>query len=87
MFIKDDLDGIQKEFKTVPKHYSSVSSKLTSVRDSYDLFCKPVRLLDINDLYDCDNDILMLSINYAIRDKVFSAILNSVKLPYYENRL
>lgn len=83
-YMKEDLDGVQKEFKTIPKHYSSVSSKLTLVRDSYDLFCEPVRMIDSNDLYDCDNDILMLCVNYAMRDKVFSAMLHSSKLPYWE---
>lgn len=87
MFIKEDLDGVQKEFKTVPKHYSSVSSKLILVIDSYDMFCEPVRVIDSNDICDYDNDILVLSIDCAIHDRVFSAILNSVKLPYYENRL
>ena len=87
MFVKEDLDGVRKEFKTVPKHYSSVSSKLTLVRDSYDMFCEPVRMIDSNDLYDCDNDILMLSISYAIRDKVFSAMLNTSKLPYLEDEV
>ena len=83
-YMKEDLDGVQKEFKTIPKRYSSVSSKLTLVRDSYDLFCEPVRMTDSNDLYDCDNEILMLSVNYAIHDKVFSAMLNTSKLPYLE---
>ena len=82
MLVKEDLDGVQKEFKTVPKHYSSVSSKLTLVRYSYDMFCEPVRMIDSDDLCDCDNEILMLSISYAIRDKVFSAMLHSSKLPY-----
>lgn len=82
MLVKEDLDGVQKEFKTVPKHYSSVSSKLTLVRDSYDMFCEPVRMIDSNDLYDCDNDILMLSIDYAIRDKVSIALKTLSKLPY-----
>lgn len=84
-YMKEDLDGVQKEFKTIPKHYSSVSSKLTLVRDSYDLFCEPVRLPDSNDLYDCDNDVLMLSIDYAIHDKVFSAMIDTSKLPYQED--
>lgn len=84
-YMKEDLDGVQKEFNTVPKHYSSVSSKLKLVRDSYDMFCEPVRLIDSNDLYDCDNDILMLSIKYAMHDKVFSAMLDTLKLPYQED--
>lgn len=84
-YMKEDLDGVQKEFKTIPKHYSSLSSKLKLVRDSYDMFCEPVRLLDSNDLYDCDNDILMLSIDYAIHDKVFSAMMDTSKLPYQED--
>ena len=84
-YMKQDLDGVQKEFKIIPKHYSSVSSKLKLVRDSYDMFCEPVRLIDSDNLYDCDNDILMLSIDYAIQDKVFSAMMDTSKLPYQEN--
>lgn len=85
--MKEDLDGVQKEFKTIQKHYSSVSSKLTLVRDSYDLFCEPIRMIDSNDLCDCDNEILMLSVNYAIHDKVFSAMLNKSKLHYLEGEV
>lgn len=84
-YMKEDLDGVQKQFKTVPKNYSSVGSKLSLVRDSYDLFCEPVKMVDSNDLYNCDNDILILSIDYAIRDKVFSAMINTSKLPYQED--
>ena len=86
-YMKQDLDGVQKEFKTIQKHYSSVSNKLNLVRDSYDLFCEPVRLIDSNDLYDCDNDVLMLSIDYAIHDKVFSAMMDTSKLPYLEDEV